>query len=185
MAELINLGNGKIVYVTFSDESERRDFDNIKIKDNLLTAYRWWLGRHKKKSSKTNKTPKTPPKTPPSLFDDVQVPFKKKLRAIMEEPHMFWYPKPDTPITIPGTDMSFKFGFDLRLERWAPHLYNDYLRAITREGIVGNTPGGWQYMVLPPGKNPIFRPATADEVERCLKLPDEWLQRIVIDDWGD
>lgn len=189
MTDQINLGNGKVVYVTFDDESEKRDFDVISVREGPRSAYAWWLNRHKRpKKTEELRQPKKPARNlkpkQPSLFDDVHASLKEKLRIIMEEPHMFWYPALETSMSIPGTDKSFKFGFDLRLERWAPHLYKSFIRAITREGIIGLTTEGWYFMLLPETGNPVFRPATEEEIQKCLRLPDEWLDHVKVDDWG-
>ena len=67
--EAINLGRGKIGYVTYSNESEKNDFKNIQVREGPAAAYRWWLRRHQQ--------PKPSPQ--PTL------PFEEKLKERLND----------------------------------------------------------------------------------------------------
>ena len=101
----------------------------------------------------------------------------------MEKQHMFWYDKPkDVVLKMPGTDITFKHGFDLRLERWSSR--EEALRiclAIFSEGVVGRSKQGiWVLFRLNSDSDPTMRVATPNEVESLEKLPDGWEDNMVV-----
>ena len=97
---------------------------------------------------------------------------------------MIWLDKPkDEVLTIPGTNVSFRTGFDFRIERYAPEDYARINIAITRDGVVGLLPvvGHSAVFFKQTIRDPIMRPATIEEVDELEHLPDNWLENIALD----
>ena len=114
---------------------------------------------------------------------------ERKLDSVllMEMPYVLWVDKPkEETLTIPGTDKSFHTMIDLRLERWAPEVYRDVFRALSRDGIVGQTNSGqWVYFRVNEKTDPTMRAAGQEEVDALTQLPDGWEDNINLDGVGE
>jgi len=197
---------GKPVYVTFDDQSEKDDFDNVRFQDGVGTAYQVWLGwKKKKKARAVPNTAQTAPKIVPKKSPQPFLPFESRISraldgiedgryletegVLTEEPHLFFYPRLKEPMRLPGTNVDFQYGIDFRLERWAgSEAYKTINLALLVDGVVGRTKTGvWIFFKLPRKmtENPTIREATPEEAARLPQLPDGWEDKMAVDASGE
>jgi len=96
---------------------------------------------------------------------------------------MWFYPPLQTPGQIPGTNISFQYVIDFRVERWGDKkTYGELSFHLTHEGLVGQTTGGKDvFFHVTRGGDAVVREATPEESARLFRMPPVWEKHVRTD----
>ena len=100
-----------------------------------------------------------------------------------EDPKVWIYPPREKPTLIPGTNISYQYVIDFRMERWADKkTYGEAAYHLSHEGFIGLTASGVSvFFHVTRDGDAVVREATPEEVKNLWRLPDGWEKKIRCD----
>ena len=100
-----------------------------------------------------------------------------------EDPKVWIYPPREKPTLIPGTNISYQYVIDFRMERWADKkTYGEAAYHLSHEGFIGLTASGVSvFFHVTRDGDAVVREATPEEAKNLWRLPDGWEKRIRVD----